>query len=66
MRKQLLIVIALIICGFFAYLNYHHCIESADPALASNPESTDDSKKVKAGILPRKACRIKGFMYRDH
>ena len=65
MRKQLLIFIALIACGFFAYLNYHNCIESVDLSLASNPVTADVSKKAKEGILPHKACRIKGFMYRD-
>lgn len=44
MRKQLLILIALTICGFIAYLNYHHCIDSTDPSLTKNPDS-DDLKK---------------------
>lgn len=43
MRKQLLILIALIICGFIAYLNYHHCIDSSDPLKTNNP-LTDDLK----------------------
>lgn len=65
MRKQLLIFIALIACGFFGYLNYHNCIES-DLSAVPNPETPDLSNNNIEGLLPRKSCRIKGFLYRDN
>lgn len=66
MRKQLLILIALLACGFLGYLNYHNCVGSADLSIFQNLKSPGLSNLNINTALPKRSCRIKGFFYRDN
>lgn len=67
MQKQLLTLFALVICGFIAYLNYHHhCSNSNDSSPTTNTQSVNASNQEIEQIASRKSCKIKMFLNQDY